>query len=120
MKSHRTTQVDMIITSMHAPSLHPAQAGAEGIYARALSKPSTLSEGKTRAAATRARARAEIDPRRPSILAIAFRRRRGQNRRRQPTAGVRTATSAIFCFARDFLFPREMSDPNVRRTSCPN
>ena len=27
-------QVDMIITSMHAPSLHPAQAGAEGIYAR--------------------------------------------------------------------------------------
>jgi hypothetical protein len=28
MKSHRTTQVDMIITSMHAPSLHPAQAGA--------------------------------------------------------------------------------------------
>jgi hypothetical protein len=45
MKSHRTTQVDMIITSMREPSLHPAQAGAEGIYARALSTASTLSEG---------------------------------------------------------------------------
>jgi hypothetical protein len=31
MKSHRTTQVDMIITSMCAPSLHPAQAGGPSI-----------------------------------------------------------------------------------------
>jgi hypothetical protein len=32
MKSHRTTQVDMIITSMCAPSLHPAKAGGPSIW----------------------------------------------------------------------------------------
>jgi hypothetical protein len=101
----------MIESHMNGVSASPSagpDAVPEGIYARALSRPSTLSEGKTRAPAR------ELGGGGGGSIPGSRQRRAGREKRSIATrAGLRTATSTIFCFPKPRQFFEALKSSNL-------